>query len=67
MTEDIPDNWNNYSARYWADGKPKRRNIAARRADWVRIDKRNSKEALRKAIYDTPPDDTPYMSSILPK
>jgi hypothetical protein len=30
-------------------------------------DGRNSKEALRKAIYDTPPDDTPYMSSILPK
>jgi hypothetical protein len=38
---------------------------AARRADWARIDKRNSPEALRKAIYDTPPYDTPYMSEIL--
>jgi hypothetical protein len=40
---------------------------AARRADWARIYKRNSKEELRKLIYDTPPDDTPFVSSILPK
>jgi hypothetical protein len=40
---------------------------AARRADWARIDKRNSKEALRKAIYDTPPAEVPFVSSILPK
>jgi hypothetical protein len=38
---------------------------AARRADWARIDRRNSKEELRKLIYDTPPDDTPYMSEVL--
>jgi hypothetical protein len=40
---------------------------ADRRADIARLAERNSPEALRKAIYDTPPDDTPYMSSILPK
>jgi hypothetical protein len=40
---------------------------AARRADWLRIDKRNSPEAKRKAIYDTPPSETPFVSSILPK
>jgi hypothetical protein len=38
---------------------------AARRADWARIDKRNSKEALRKLTYDTPPYDTPYKSEVL--
>jgi hypothetical protein len=38
---------------------------ADRRDDFARIDKRNSKEALRKLIYDTPPDDTPYMSEVL--
>ena len=27
--------------------------------------KANNKEALRKLIYDTPPDDTPYMSELL--
>jgi hypothetical protein len=38
---------------------------AARRADCARIYKRNSKEALRKLIYDTPPDDTPFVSEVL--
>jgi hypothetical protein len=28
-------------------------------------DGRNSREALRKAIYDTPPDDTPFVSEVL--
>jgi hypothetical protein len=41
--------------------------IADRRADDARLAKRNSPEALRKAIYDTPPDEVPFVSSILPE
>jgi hypothetical protein len=39
--------------------------IADRRANDARLAKRNSKEALRKLIYDTPPDDTPFVSEVL--
>jgi hypothetical protein len=63
MTQDTNYSWHDDAARYWTP----HRTPAERRADIARLAERNSKEALRKLIYDTPPDDTPFVSSILPK
>jgi hypothetical protein len=40
--------------------------IADRRSDDARIAERNSNEAIRKSIYDTPPYDTPWLLRVSP-
>jgi hypothetical protein len=65
MTQDIPIKQTKEAKRYSCPEEPPIEWPSFTQM-WLR-EQNDSNEALRKLIYDTLPDDTPFVSSILPK